>query len=510
MKIQALSQNPVDTYKNLKQTDMDEFDRQLLQSNLKILCQQVFNMKSLLDIGHEYLFEFLSESKKRKKLILTPRETYKTSILTVGIAIQEILKNPNISILLSSYIQSNAESFLRVIKSYFENNLTLKNLFGNFVSDKWNETEIIIKQRKLVDKTPTVSVSGVDKATTSQHYDMIFLDDIVNRQTVSTVEQIEKTERYYSDVADLLKKPNGKLFVIGTRWDGNDLYGKLIKKHSEDFDILNLMATHNGTLSGECLYPKKLDRQVLEGLLRDKGSYDFYLQYMNTITSSDTKIFKPPFRYWSVNDLRTAKNCIAFDPATSERKNSCEAVVMASGLNESSQLCVLGYTIFREKEKIPLGMINKIFEYMNRFGCKNVIVETNGGQEVYVHLLHDEAKKRKVSINVIEVHQSRSKESRILALQSYFERGDLLLKQGMTELEDQFNLFRVPINSQVDVLDALAMRIQEEIPMTISQGNFPSKDQDVNYHEWGWHNGVYIPPSQKDFEGMNYTELIKS
>ena len=150
MKIQALSQNPVDTYKNLKQTDMDEFDRQLLQSNLKILCQQVFNMKSLLDIGHEYLFEFLSESKKRKKLILTPRETYKTSILTVGIAIQEILKNPNISILLSSYIQSNAESFLRVIKSYFENNLTLKNLFGNFVSDKWNETEIIIKQRRLV------------------------------------------------------------------------------------------------------------------------------------------------------------------------------------------------------------------------------------------------------------------------------------------------------------------------------------------------------------------------
>ena len=47
-------------------------------------------MKGFLEEGHYRLFDFLDESNKNKKLILTPRETMKTAIITAGVAIQEI------------------------------------------------------------------------------------------------------------------------------------------------------------------------------------------------------------------------------------------------------------------------------------------------------------------------------------------------------------------------------------------------------------------------------------
>ena len=483
--------------------------RHLCKTDLKFLCRDILGM-GMWDVCHDWLDDFLVASKKKKKLILLPREHLKTSLITIGKSIQHILDNPDTSILFANVIQSNAESFLRVVKDFLTTKSILPKLFGKFESEKWNETEIIVSQRSRTQHSPTISVAGADKSVTSQHYDVIFLDDIVNRQTVSTLEQIDKTKRFYSDVLDLLKKPDGVLYVLGTRWDERDIYGRIMKDFADDFDTFNLMATTDGRLDDEekIIFKKKFSIPVLKELKKQKGSYEFSLQYLNTITNPESRIFNPPARYWDVNDLQVMAPALTFDPATSDKKGSCDAVVMASGLNESNQLCALGYTIFREQDKTPVNMLGKIFDYISRFSIRNVIVEINGGQEVWVHLINDEAKKRRVSINIVEVHQSKSKESRILALQAYWERGDLLLKRGMIELEDQFDRFRVPINGIVDVLDALAMRIQEEIPMSIS--SFPvSVGSKVN-RKYGWVNGAYIPPGPQQIMSERALELIPS
>ena len=487
--------NPLEIYQDFTQVERDEFDRELYRTNLKELCNQIFSMYSVLEEGHDKLFKFLYTSKKNKKLIMTPRETFKTTLITAGLSIQEIIKNPNITILLSSYVESNAISFLRLIKNVFENNRTLKSLFGNFVSDKWNESEIIIKQRKSIDKTPTISVSGADKSTTSQHYDLIFADDLVNRQTISTLEQMEKTERHFSDIFDLLKKPDGKLFIIGTRWDGNDLYGKIIKDHAGSFDILNLMATDDGTITGRQLYPKKYNENTMKELLGLKGSYDFYLQIMNTVTSSDTMIFNPPVRYWSEVPSE-AQHCVTVDPAISKKKDSCDAVVVDTAITKSGQMYVVEYTLFKEIEKHPSNILEKVFQYVQRYGCRQVGIEANGYQEVLCFLLEDEMKKRKMNFEVVPIRQSEDKARRITCLQPYWQRGDLLLKNGMQEAVDQFNMFRRPITSKVDLIDAIAMRIQL---LDAKSKKVEDRDPDKYYSDFskqesGWTStGEYIP-----------------
>lgn len=487
-----------------KGIDLVDVSRHLSKKDLKFLCRDMLGM-NLWDHCHDHLQDFLETSKKNKKLILLPREHLKSSIITVGTSIQYILNNTNVSILYASAIQSNAESFLLQTKSYLSNKSDLPKLFGRFESEKWNESEILINQRTVTQISKTISVAGADKAVTSQHYDVIYLDDIVNRQTVSTIDQMEKTKKFYSDCMDLLKKPDGILYVIGTRWNERDLYGWIMSNFKEEFDIFNLQATVNGKIDGQVIFPKKFSNALLRELLKMKGSYEFNCQYMNSITSPESRIFNPPCRKWGMDDVQFMRPAITFDPATSSNKDSCDAVVMVSGINASSQLCALAYTIFKQKDKTPFNMINRIFDYIVRFQVRDIVVETNGGQEVYVHLLNDEAKKRKVAVNIIEVHQHKSKESRILALQPHWERGDLLLKPGMIELEDQFDRFRVPINGNVDILDALAMRIQEEVPMSVSQATRRMDDESEG--RFGWIGGAYIPPTMSRID-KGYQELV--
>lgn len=484
----------------INETNVDEFRRQLCQTDLKYLCRNVLGFKEW-DTCHDELTAFLDGSKKRFKLILMPRGHLKTSVVTIAKSIQHLLNDPNTSILLCNAVWDNARSFLREIKDYLSGKSDLPALFGKFESELWNQEELIIRQRTIANKTSTISTAGVDKALASQHYKVIFADDVVNRQTVSTLEQIEKTKKYYSDLLDLLE-PDGTLYVIGTRWDSRDLYGSIIEKISGDWDTYNVSATKTKTIDGEPIFPKKFNTATLQLLLREKGSYEFNCQYMNLVTSPESRLFNPPFRYWRQEQISNSKAAITFDPATSKEKFSCDAVIAVSGINPSNQLCVIEYAAFREKDKLVTKYMDKIFEYVVRFQTKKVVVEVNGGQAVYVQLLEDESKRRKIPIEIISVNQHRNKEVRIMALQPYWERGDLLLKPGMVELEDQFDTFRIPSNTKVDILDAIAMRIQDEIPITYR--TFPITEL-YGKPKTGWVGDSYIPVLNNPRE---FTELM--
>jgi len=131
-------------------------------------------------------------------------------------------------------------------------------------------------------------------------------------------------------------------------------------------------------------------------------------------------------------------------------------VVLDGAVTKGNQLLCVEYKAFRRKE--PDEMINKIFEYASRFKWKKLVVETNGGQEVYVKLIQDEQRRRNVFFEIYPIHHTKDKFSRIMALQPRWESGNLLLKQGMSELEDQ--MLRFPVAVKNDIVDALAM-VQE-------------------------------------------------
>ena len=406
----------------------------------------------------DWLEKKMSEPAETKRIIfmLVPRGHLKTSIITIGKSIQEMLKNPDIRILLVNSVWDNARSFLSEIAAYLTNKSFLPALFGPFQKGEkgFNQDAITIWQRQRPNKTPTISTAGVDSAKASQHYDFIVADDIVNRQNVSSPDLRAKTVLYYKDMLDLLE-PKGTLIVVGTRWHDGDLYGEKIREQKITPDTAISFYVRKVETDGKFIFPKKFNQAILNQLKQQKGSFETSAQYYNDPINEGDQHFKPPVRFWT--SLVEGTTCYgSFDPATSESKTACDAVVMTGGMNGANQLLAVEYKAFGQKDLN--AMFNTIFEQAQKHRWRKFAVETNGGQEVYIKLLQEEQRKRNVFFEIVPIHHIKDKFSRIIALQPRWESGNLLLKQGMSELEDQ--MLRFPVSSKLDIVDSLAM-IQE-------------------------------------------------
>jgi predicted phage terminase large subunit-like protein len=341
-------------------------------------------------------------------------------------------------------------------------------LFGKFESSLWNQDEITIAQRTKPNKTPTISTAGIDKALASQHYKIIIADDLINRQTISTKEQRDKVIKYYSDLLDLLE-PDGVLIIIGTRWHDADLYGWIIEKEKEKFDIYIRKALEND----EVIFPKKFSKSLLEELKSSKGTWEFSAQYMNECVPEDSAHFKPPFRYWT--DLgENAVHYVTVDLAISEKTNADYTVVMDCAVNGSNQLCVVEYC---RRRMTPQETIEKIFEFAMKYKARKVGIESVAYQRALVHIVDEEKRKRNIFFESVPIMQHKDKFTRVIALQPRWESGNLLLKQGMVELEEE--MVRFPLSSHDDTIDALAMQLQILEPQYLTRPK------------------VYIPPKYR-------------
>ena len=166
---------------------------------------------------HKELCDLIIDKENNKKLLLVPRGHLKSTLVTVGYSLLRICKNPSVRILIANATYNMATAFLSQIKKHLQGNETLKDYYGDLATeaDKWSENMISVKKAKAFQrKEATVTAVGVDTAIVSQHYDVIIMDDVVNRDYINTSEQIEKTILFYKDALDLLE-PNGTMIIIG-------------------------------------------------------------------------------------------------------------------------------------------------------------------------------------------------------------------------------------------------------------------------------------------------------
>ncbi len=192
------------------------------------------------DVLHDDMQFFLDHSGKYK-LILVPRGHFKSSIVTVGWCIQQILINPNESILIRNAVWDFSRELLAQISNYLQSP-TLTSIFGQFClpSSTWTKEVIEIAQKTdLVNRQPTITTAGLETALTGRHFTTIIDDDLVGQQNVTTKEQIQKVITVYEDSENLLN-PGGKHIIIGTRWANKDLYGHLLNTDTKTVNLDNV------------------------------------------------------------------------------------------------------------------------------------------------------------------------------------------------------------------------------------------------------------------------------
>lgn len=202
--------------------------RYMCRTDLKFLCVELLGMDKWDDVLHDDLQNFL-ENSGTHKLVLVPRGHLKSSIVSVGWTIQQILRDPNQSILIRNAVWDLSRDFLKQISGYLQSE-ALTMLFGHFClpSSLWTKEAVEIAQKSdLVDRQATITTAGLETALTGKHFKIIIDDDLVGQTNVTTKEQIQKVIQTFNDSENILN-PGGKHIVIGTRWANRDLYGHLL------------------------------------------------------------------------------------------------------------------------------------------------------------------------------------------------------------------------------------------------------------------------------------------
>lgn len=465
----------------LEDTVSREKERRRAKEDLMYLGRNVLGYTDLSDC-HQELCDWLDEhwedqwKERQFFLFLLPRGHFKSSLVTIGKSVQEILKKPDIRILITNAVWENARKFLGEMKGHFSDEWFEKTF--NLTLTRETVDEIVVSTRQKSLAAPTVTTSGIEKTQTSQHYDLIILDDLVVRENIGTKEQRDKPVKYYKDALDLLE-PGGKLIVIGTRWHQSDLYGQILdptENIGSNFKTYKRAALVTGKIRAKelddgsriayatddsvPLFPERFTLNTLCQLYHDKGQFEYYAQYHNETVDDEHATFKKSWiKEYDPKDIAgmDLNYTIVLDPALSVEKYGDYSAWSIVGVAPDGRWYARSE---RLKTDDPTKIIEFCFELNRRYNPLSFGVEAIQYQQALAEFI----KKRSIETNefipIVELKPDvrEKKEMRIKSLQPYFEFGRILLEKGEDDLMDE--LFNFPRSKHDDLMDALAYQVQ--------------------------------------------------
>jgi hypothetical protein len=264
-------------------------ERLSFQDAYYVVCRYI-TKRNVMQL-HRSIISNISSNKST--LDLAPRGFGKSTVGDVDYCITRILRDPNIRIMIGSKTQTQAEAFLKEVRTHFEQNEDLIRIFGDWKTSKdnvWNDREFTVNKRSIIKKEATLTALGASGAVISKHFDVIIGDDLVGLENARTEKQRSNLkEWFYSSLFPTLE-PDGEIHILGTRYNPLDLYEDLIK--SKDYVVNTQRAIRVVNGKKVSLWEEKFSLERLEAILKQSGKIIFNMQYQNDTELAKGKIFK--------------------------------------------------------------------------------------------------------------------------------------------------------------------------------------------------------------------------
>jgi len=462
-------------------------ERQKCRTDLFYLLTEVLGRR---DIDRPWLQARCEEVQAAPNgyLDLWAREHYKSTIITFGKTIQDILASHGDDPLpewegreatfgIFSHTRPIAKGFLRQIKNELERNQRLQELFPDVLyasphkeSPKWSEDDGITVKRQSNPKEATLEAWGVvDGQPTGKHFLVLIYDDLVTKESVTTPDMIAKTTQSL-ELSYNLGSDGGYKRFIGTRYHFNDSYKTVIDRNTAVPRIYP--ATDDGTLTGE---PVLLDAEALATKRRDMGPYTFACQMLQDPKGDETQGFREEWlRYYDGDAGNGTNRYILVDPASKKKKGNDYTAIWVIGLGGDQNYYAL--EIIRDRLNLT-QRIKLVMELHRKWKPKEVRYEEYGLQADIEHLEFVQGLEN-YRFDVTKVAGKVDKLDRIKRLIPMFEQRRVYLPrsqhrtnyEGVTEdmvsafLNDEYKAFPVAIHD--DMLDGLARIAEPELPLS--------------------------------------------
>lgn len=214
-----------------QQTVAVEMIKELVLNDFFLFSKHILGYKDLEWEVHGPCTKSL-ESDAKRKLIVMPRGSFKSSLGSVAYPIWRLLRDPNITILLDSELYTNSKNLLREIKGHLASSSFIR-IFGDLTGTKWDEGEIILAHRTKIRKEASITVGGIETTKVGQHYDLIIGDDYNSASNSDTPEKCQKVIDHFKYNLNILN-PGGEYLIIGTRYAELDVIGFLLSNVLEE------------------------------------------------------------------------------------------------------------------------------------------------------------------------------------------------------------------------------------------------------------------------------------
>ena len=454
-----------------------------------------YNVLGFTDMNEEHLelCRFLQTTDRKSKLILMPRYTFKSCVITQGYSLWNLVRNPDMRIMIYSDCHAKAQGFLTGIKNHIEGK-DGKSRFREFYpdwevnahKDKWNESQINVSKRVNASVEPSVDTGGIETSKVGFHYDIVFFDDIVSDLNVTTKAQMDKVHECYKKSLSLLK-PGGDVVMLGTRWHFNDLYGRIVQENKEKniFSTLIKRAVEGNRYFFDNIGEHSLTKEFLDQQRAEQGSYVWSCLYQNSPVSNELAIFKyEDFQFYG--ELKKSGNphrdgmyenlyiTGTLDPSGEGEDYTAGVIV---GTDSAKRIYIL--ELLNQNNCTVSGMVDWIMKMNTKYHLRKFGIETTffrGMLKTEVETKMSEERKSNPYFHSFGIEELKTrwrkgegKKMRIDALQPFHERGDVLFPGSSVEnLKGNFGDLAYQM-SQVthdhmpepnDLLDAMSWQVE--------------------------------------------------
>ena len=369
-------------------------------------------------------------------LDLWAREHYKSTIITFGLTIQDILKDSETTFGIFSHTRPIAKAFLRQIMRELESNRTLHAAFPDVLwgedvkqSPKWSEDDGIIVRRRGNPNEATIEAWGlVDGQPTSKHFRVLLYDDVVVAGSVTTPDMIAKTMMELERSYNLGTTPGVRRFA-GTRWHANDAY-RTVKDRGTAIPREH-PGRVGGTEDGDSVF---WSEDIHMAKRRDMGQFTYAAQILLNPAADSAQGFHREWlrNYSKLANVGKMNGYILVDAASSKKRGSDYTAIMVVGLNVDQNYYVLDMVRDRlnlaERTERLMGLYRKWSE--QGLQIKQVRYEKFGMLSDVEHI-RDKQERENYRFAITEVGGQTSKIDRIRRLVPLFEQGRIWLPKSL-------------------------------------------------------------------------------
>lgn len=496
---------------NKKPTEKDRV-REAAEDDLVTFIKLVAP-KQVLGHCHERMLQWWTrQGAKSHQLLLWPRDHQKSRMVAYRVA-WEITRHPWWRFLYISSTANLAEKQLRLIKGILTSPIYRK-YWPEMVNtdegkrEKWTNSEISVDHPRRKEEgvaESTVFTGGLTTSLTGFHCEVAICDDLVVKENAFSGEGREKVKSQYSLLSSI-ETTDSLEWVVGTRYDPNDLYSDMIKMEMDTFndegnidgkvgifeiqeEVVEDSVERDGT--GQYLWALQTrpDGRKFgfnkEILAKKRGQYldkaQFFAQYYNDPNDpQDKKDFQ--FQYYDKKHLdRTGGNWFfkdrrlnvfaSVDFAYSLSRRSDYTAIVVIGIDCERNIYVLD--IDRFKTMSIADYYQHILDLHTKWDFKKLAAEVSAGQAAIVSELKNAyIRPNGLYLSIVEIKPNSrdgKKEERIDAILSpRYSNNAIWHYQGgnCQVLEEELMSSRPPHD---DVKDALATAVDISIPPTGGQ-----------------------------------------